>query len=49
MNSPENRDDFSLVEVVRFQPELAIHFEALNRDWIEKYFVIEEADLIVFP
>jgi putative acetyltransferase len=48
MSSPENRNDFSLVEVVRFQPELAIHFEALNRDWIEKYFVIEEADLIVF-
>ena len=36
------------VEVVPFQPELAQHFEALNREWIEKYFVIEDADLLVF-
>lgn len=38
----------SLVEVVRFRPEFAEHFEALNREWIEKDFVIEEADRIVF-
>lgn len=36
------------VEVVSFRPELAAHFESLNREWIEQYFVIEDADLIVF-
>ena len=48
MSSSDNSNEFRLVEVVRFQPELAEHFESLNRDWIEKYFVIEEADLTVF-
>jgi N-acetylglutamate synthase-like GNAT family acetyltransferase len=35
-------------EVVRFTPELSPHFESLNREWIEKYFELEEADRIVF-
>ena len=34
--------------VLGFTPELATHFEALNREWIENYFEIEEADLEVF-
>jgi len=40
--------EFQLVEVVRFNSELAKHFESLNREWIEKYFAIEEADRVVF-
>ena len=39
---------FKPVEVVRFRPELASHFESLNREWIEEYFEIEEADLTIF-
>ena len=36
------------VAVVPFRDELAHHFAALNREWIERYFAIENADLIVF-
>jgi streptomycin 6-kinase len=36
------------VEVVPFREDLAHHFAALNREWIERYFVLEEADLTVF-
>src|SRR5258705_2081076 len=36
------------VEVVPFRIEFAPIFAALNRQWIERYFVIEEADLEVF-
>ena len=39
---------FNLVEVIRFRPELAPHFESLNREWIEHYFEIEEADPVIF-
>ena len=39
---------FNLVEVVRFRPDLAQCFESLNREWIEEYFEIEEADLVIF-
>ena len=39
---------FKLAEVVRFKPELAHCFESLNREWIEEYFEIEEADLVIF-
>ncbi|HEV8134015.1 MAG TPA: GNAT family N-acetyltransferase [Pyrinomonadaceae bacterium] len=39
---------FNLVEVVRFRPDLAHHFESLNREWIEQYFEIEDADLVIF-
>jgi GNAT superfamily N-acetyltransferase len=35
-------------QVVPFRPDLAHYFGALNREWIERYFVVEEADLIVF-
>ncbi len=40
--------EFHLVEVTRFSSELAKHFESLNREWIEEYFVIEEADRVIF-
>ena len=40
--------EFHLVEVKRFSSDLAHHFESLNREWIEKYFIIEEADRVVF-
>jgi N-acetylglutamate synthase-like GNAT family acetyltransferase len=40
--------EFQRVEVTRFSSELAKHFESLNREWIEEYFVIEEADRVVF-
>ncbi len=36
------------VEVVPFRAEFAPTFAALNREWIERYFVIEEADLAIF-
>jgi len=36
------------VEVVTFRPELAAAFESLNRAWIERYFVVEAADLEAF-
>ena len=45
---PEVGTSFNLVEVVPFRPELASHFESLNREWIEEYFEIEDADLAVF-
>ena len=37
-----------LAEVVRFKPELAQCFESLNRECIEEYFEIEDADLVIF-
>lgn len=36
------------IEVVPFRDELAHHFAELNREWIERYFVIEESDIKVF-
>ena len=36
------------VEVVPFRNELAHYFSKLNREWIERYFVVEKADLVVF-
>jgi putative acetyltransferase len=35
-------------QVVPFRTDLAHYFGALNREWIERYFVVEEADFIVF-
>lgn len=32
------------IKIIDFEPALAIHFEALNKDWIEKYFKLEEVD-----
>lgn len=32
------------ITVVRFQPEWAPDFARLNRQWIERYFVLEEPD-----
>lgn len=40
--------DLDAVEVHGFDPRLVPYFESLNREWIEKYFVIEEADERVF-
>jgi ribosomal protein S18 acetylase RimI-like enzyme len=34
--------------VVSYRDELRAAFEQLNRDWIETYFVLEEADRAVF-
>jgi putative acetyltransferase len=36
------------VGIVGFRAELAGAFEALNRAWIERYFVVEAADLEAF-
>jgi putative acetyltransferase len=36
------------VEVVPFHQTLAPYFESLNREWIEKDFVVEETDLLMF-
>ena len=38
----------TVTQVIRFTSELAPRFEALNREWIEKYFEIEPADLTMF-
>ena len=34
--------------IVPFRADFAPHFEALNREWIERYFAIEPEDLVVF-
>jgi ribosomal protein S18 acetylase RimI-like enzyme len=34
--------------VVRYREELRAAFEELNREWIESYFVLEDADRAVF-
>src|SRR5215208_3303376 len=34
--------------VVRYREELRAPFEQLNRDWIESYFVLEDADRAAF-
>jgi ribosomal protein S18 acetylase RimI-like enzyme len=36
------------IQVVTYREELRAAFEQLNRDWIESYFVLEEADRAVF-
>lgn len=36
------------IAIVPFQPGLAVHFERLNREWIERYFVLEPPDLALF-
>lgn len=33
------------MEIVTYRPELAPAFRTLNRDWIERYFALEPADL----
>jgi putative acetyltransferase len=37
-----------MVQVVTYREDLRPHFERLNRDWIERYFVLEPQDLEVF-
>jgi GNAT superfamily N-acetyltransferase len=39
---------YKTVEVIPFRDELAHSFEALNREWIERFFTVEEADLVAF-
>ncbi len=35
------------IRIVPFEPELAGHFARLNREWIERFFVLEPADVVV--
>ena len=35
-------------QVIPFSPEYAAYFEALNREWIEQHFAVEEPDRAVF-
>ena len=35
------------VRIVPFEPALAPHFARLNREWIERFFVLEAADVAV--
>ena len=35
------------VRIVPYEPALAPHFARLNREWIERFFVLEPADLAV--
>lgn len=37
-----------MIEVIPYRESLREHFERLNRQWIEAYFRVEEADLAVF-
>jgi ribosomal protein S18 acetylase RimI-like enzyme len=37
-----------VASVVPYRPEYRADFERLNREWIEQYFVVEEADQEVF-
>lgn len=37
-----------MASVVPYRPEYRADFERLNREWIEQYFVVEEADQEVF-
>jgi GNAT superfamily N-acetyltransferase len=48
MEKPKPSDKSREVEVVPFHQSLAPYFESLNREWIEKDFVVEETDLLVF-
>jgi putative acetyltransferase len=34
--------------LVTWRPDLRAHFERLNREWIERWFVVEDADRNVF-
>ena len=34
--------------LVTWRPDLRAHFERLNREWIERWFVVEDADRAVF-
>lgn len=36
------------VRIVQYEPALAPHFARLNREWIERLFVVEAADQAVF-
>lgn len=36
------------IEIVPYEPSLLPHFIALNREWLEKYFVVEPHDQEVF-
>lgn len=36
------------IRLRRYEPELRVHFERLNREWIEKFFCIEPHDLEYF-
>lgn len=47
-SSPGALSPSSTVEVVCWRPELLPAFEALNREWIETHFALEETDLAVF-
>src|SRR5262245_15981 len=35
------------ISIFEYEPKLQPHFEKLNRDWIEKYFVMEPVDVKV--
>jgi putative acetyltransferase len=34
----------SAVEIIEYAPEYKEHFKALNLEWIERYFTVEDAD-----
>jgi ribosomal protein S18 acetylase RimI-like enzyme len=47
IKTPDELAD-SRLTVIAYREELRNAFEQLNRDWIERYFVLEEADREVF-
>jgi N-acetylglutamate synthase-like GNAT family acetyltransferase len=38
----------SEIEIIPYNDELKIHFENLNREWLEKYFYVEPVDEEIF-
>ena len=48
MGRPPPGGKGTMARVITYREELRPHFERLNRDWIERYFVVEAADLAVF-
>jgi len=45
---PEHPMTQDNAEIVPFSEGLAPYFAILNREWIERYFTIEEADRVIF-
>ncbi len=42
------KDEAGAVQLVTWRPELRAEFERLNREWIERYFTLEEEDRKTF-
>ena len=48
MDTIENKKDIAPVDIKKYNPQFKWEFERLNRQWLEKYFIVESIDLEVF-